>query len=143
MTPLLRVFDMLASLKFYCDVLGFGIVNTVGKPAPNCDWVLLKWGAVTLMLNTAYEAPHRPPRPVPNRVVAHRDLCLYFGCPNVDDAYRNLHAVGVEAEVPKVAPYGMKQLYLADPGGYSLCFQWPEIKGRVLLPGSYGCPVLA
>ena len=25
MTPLLRVFDMLASLKFYCEVLGFGI----------------------------------------------------------------------------------------------------------------------
>ena len=44
MTPLLQVFDMPASLKFYCDVLGFEIVNTDGKPAPNCDWVLLKWG---------------------------------------------------------------------------------------------------
>jgi hypothetical protein len=26
---------------------------------------------------------------------------------------------------PKVAPYGMKQLYVRDPDGYNLCFQWP------------------
>jgi glyoxylase I family protein len=26
---------------------------------------------------------------------------------------------------PKVAPYGMKQLYVRDPDGYGLCFQWP------------------
>jgi glyoxylase I family protein len=25
---------------------------------------------------------------------------------------------------PKVAPYGMKQLYVHDPDGFSLCFQW-------------------
>ena len=25
---------------------------------------------------------------------------------------------------PKVAWYGMKQLYLTDPDGYGLCFQW-------------------
>ena len=29
-----------------------------------------------------------------------------------------------EVKEPKVAPYGMKQLYLTDPDGYLLCFQW-------------------
>ena len=126
MAPLLQVFDMPASIKFYCDVLSFEIVNTDGKPLPNCDWVQLKRKDVTLMLNTAYEGPHRPTKPVPNRVAAHRDVCLYFGCPDVDEAYRHLHAMGVEAQAPKVAPYGMKQLYLTDPDGYTLCFQWPR-----------------
>jgi len=26
--------------------------------------------------------------------------------------------------VETVAPYGMKQMYLADPDGYGICFQW-------------------
>jgi hypothetical protein len=31
----------------------------------------------------------------------------------------------VQAEPPKVAPYGMKQLYASDPDGFGVCFQWP------------------
>jgi hypothetical protein len=31
---------------------------------------------------------------------------------------------------PKVAWYGMKQLYLRDPDGYLICFQWPERQER-------------
>ena len=34
-------------------------------------------------------------------------------------------AQGVRASPPKVAPYGMRQLYLSDPDGYGLCFQHP------------------
>jgi glyoxylase I family protein len=42
----------------------------------------------------------------------------------VDGAYRQLRAKGLDLKEPKVAPYGMKQLYLTDPDGYGLCFQW-------------------
>ena len=35
MAPLLQVFDMHKSIAFYCDVLGFEIVRTDGKPAPH------------------------------------------------------------------------------------------------------------
>jgi uncharacterized glyoxalase superfamily protein PhnB len=49
---------------------------------------------------------------------------LYFSCPDVDGAYEQFQAKGVIVEKPKVAPYGMKQVYLRDPDGYSLCFQW-------------------
>jgi glyoxylase I family protein len=124
LAPLLQVYDMPTSVKFYCEALGFEIVSTDGKPAPNCDWVLLRLNGVELMLNTAYEAPHRPPQPDPKRIAAHQDTGLFFGCPDVDAAYRHLRGLGIQAKEPKVAPYGMKQLYVTDPDGYELCFQW-------------------
>lgn len=124
MAPLFQVFDMPASLAFYCDVLGFEIVNT-SSPGRNCGWAWLKLNGVELMLNTAYEAEYRPPAPDPARSAAHDDTCLYFACPDVDAAYRDLRCKGVELNEPKVAPYGMKQLYFRDPDGYNLCFQWP------------------
>jgi len=76
------------------------------------------------MLNTAYEFDSRPPAPDPARVAVHDDTCLYIGCPNVDAAYRHLCDLGVDVKEPKVAPYGMKQIYLHDPDGFNICFQW-------------------
>jgi hypothetical protein len=37
---------------------------------------------------------------------------------------RKCGAMGVKVEKPKVAPHGMQQLYVIDPDGYVLCFQW-------------------
>ena len=39
--PLLSVFDMPTSLKFYCETLGFEVAATDGRPAPQFDWVML------------------------------------------------------------------------------------------------------
>jgi len=122
--PLLQVFDMPTSIKFYCEVLGFEIVTTDGKTTPHFDWVLLRLNGVELMLNTAYESHQRPSHTEPARIAAHKDIGLFFGCPDVDAAYRHLSAMGVKAPEPRVAPYGMKQLHVADPDGYELCFQW-------------------
>jgi uncharacterized glyoxalase superfamily protein PhnB len=66
----------------------------------------------------------RPPRPKPERVAAHDDIGLFFGCRDVDGAYRYLKDKGIEVRPPKVAPYGMKQLHFKDPDGYSICLQW-------------------
>ena len=127
--PLLSVFDMPASIKFYCDTLGFSIVATDGQPAPQCDWVLLRLNGTELMLNTAYERPHRPPLPDPARIAAHEDTAIYFGCADVEGAYQHLRAHSLNVKEPRVAPYGMKQLYIRDPDGYNLCFQWPASEG--------------
>ena len=62
MTPLLYIFDMPTSIKSYCDVLGFQIVITDGKPAPDFEWALLRLGEADLMLNTAYDADQRQRR---------------------------------------------------------------------------------
>jgi catechol 2,3-dioxygenase-like lactoylglutathione lyase family enzyme len=124
MALLLQVFDMPASIAFYRDALGFEVVTTSKPMGEHFDWSLLRLNDVELMLNTAYEEDARPPAPDPARIAAHDDTCLYFGCPDVDVAYAFLRARGVAAKEPKVAPYGMKQLYISDPDGYSLCFQW-------------------
>lgn len=123
--PLLQVFDMPTSLAFYRDRLGFA-VDASSSPGDHADWVQLRLGDAYLMLNTRYEADDRPAAPDPARVAAHDDTGLYFGCPDVDAAYAFLRERGVDAAPPKVAPYGMKQLYVTDPDGYVLCFQWPE-----------------
>ena len=78
---------------------------------------------VELMLNTAYEADHRPGTPEPARVAAHKDTGLFFACPDVDGAHVHLRAQGIDIEPPTIAPYGMKQLYLRDPDGYEICLQ--------------------
>lgn len=125
MAPLLQVFDMPTSIAFYRDVLGFEVVTTSKPRGQHFDWALLRLNGVELMLNTAYEENARPPVPDRVRIAAHDDTAIYFGCPDVDAAYAHLQARGVAADAPKVAHYGMKQLYLHDPDGYNLCFQWP------------------
>ena len=125
MTPLLQVFDMAVSLQFYCDVLGFEIASAdANTVAPNHNWVWLKLNGTDLMLNTAYEYDQRPPSPDPRRAASHEDIGLFLGAPDVDAVYAHLRAKGIDVKEPKVAPYGMKQLYLRDPDGYVLCFQW-------------------
>jgi len=126
MAPLLQVFDMPTSIAFYRDTLGFEVVTTSKPRREHFDWALLRLNGVELMLNTAYEEDARPPAPDPARIAAHDDTCLYLGCPDVDSACAFLRARGVAAKEPKLAPYGMKQLYVSDPDGYSLCFQWPS-----------------
>lgn len=56
-TPLLQVFDLPTSLAFHCDVRGFQLVS-----GDDTWWCMLKLGANTLMLNTAYEEDQRPLR---------------------------------------------------------------------------------
>ena len=122
--PLLQVFDMRTSLAFYRDVLGFELVEQSG-PGDDFDWGLLRREGIALMLNTAYEAHARPAAPDGARVAAHDDVGLYFGCRDLRAAHAHLRAHGVEVAPPTVAPYGMEQLWLSDPDGYTVCLQWP------------------
>lgn len=124
--PLLQVFDMPTSVRFYRDILGFEVFNT-SKPVATDDfgWCWLKHGDGTeIMLNTAYDYGERPEHPDPNRKTGHGDVCLYIGCPDVDAAYRFLREKGLNLKEPNVTYYGMKQLYVTDPDGFGICFQW-------------------
>ena len=128
--PLLQVFDMPASLAFYRDALGFGIVESApARPdAPDrFGWVWLRRGGADLMLNSAYDLDEvRPERVAASRVAAHDDTGLYFECSDVDAAYEELGARGIASGPPSVAPYGMRQLYVKDPDGFNICFQARE-----------------
>jgi glyoxylase I family protein len=126
LAPLLAVFDMAKSIHFYHDVLGFEIVSTsASEPGGPFGLALLRLNGAELMLNTAYDDGERPPNPDPARIAAHIDTCIYLGCPDVDTAYAHLCAHQVEVKPPAIAYYGMKQLYVTDPDGFNLCFQWP------------------
>lgn len=123
--PLLQVFDMPTSVRFYRDLLGFEIFSSSPpRSEDDFDWVWLKFNDTSLMLNTAFEFDSRPPAPDPAHIAAHGDTGLFIGCPDVDKAYRYLRDNGVDVKEPKVAPYGMKQLYLKDPDGFGICLQW-------------------
>lgn len=119
MTPLLQVFDLPTSVGFYRDILGFTVKQSTS------DWAWLERNGIELMLNTAYESDARPPAPDARRVAAHDDMSLYFSTPDVDGTCAYLRARGVATREPSTASYGMRQLYLWDPDGYLLCFQWP------------------
>jgi uncharacterized glyoxalase superfamily protein PhnB len=136
--PLLQVFDMPTSLAFYRDVLGFGIEET-SPPASEVTgdkygWVWLRADRTELMLNTAYD-PHveRPAVPDPARVAAHEDTMLFIGCADVDAAFDDLRQKGVDAHPPTVTAYGMKQLTIKDPDGFTLCFQGTAEAPNVLI----------
>lgn len=121
--PLLQVFDMPTSLRFYRDVLGFAEIGKSG-PGDDVGWAWLRHGEADLMLNTAHDVGERPPTPDAARVAAHADTALYLGCEDLDGAYAHLVAHGVNVQPPRVASYGMRQLYAADPDGYEICLQW-------------------
>ena len=122
--PLLQVFDMPTSLRFYRDVLGFAEVSKSGT-GDDVHWAWLRHGDADVMLNTAYDDGQRPPTPDPARVAAHADTGLFMGCEDLEGAYASLVLAGGEGPASRPAPYGMKQLFATDPDGYELCFQWP------------------
>ncbi len=118
MTPLLSVFDIEASLRFYCEILGFTLKTRANY------WAWIERDGVDLMLNTLYDPDQQPEKPDLTRAATHEDVTLYFGCSDVDAAYEHFVAQGIPVEKPHVASYGMKQLYLKDPDDFGLCFQW-------------------
>lgn len=121
--PLIQVFDMPVSLAFYRDILGFEIVQQ-SSPGDNCDWAWLKRDGAELMLNTMFESDSRPAEPDVARMSHHGDTGLFIGTPDVDAMYAFLTRCGISVGPPVVRAYGMKQLYVNDPDGYGICFQW-------------------
>ena len=85
----------------------------------------LTWALEVGDVQRFYEDNIRPSEPDQARVAAHAETIIYFACQDVDGAYATLSAQGIAASEPKVAYYGMKQTYVTDPDGYTLCFQWP------------------
>jgi catechol 2,3-dioxygenase-like lactoylglutathione lyase family enzyme len=123
--PLLSVFDMGTSLRFYRDILGFEIVGSSDpEPDGHIDWCWLGKNDAAIMLNTAYDRERRPAAPDPVRIAAHGDTQIYIGCEDLDGACEYLKAAGIQVKGPMVRPFGMKQLFFKDPDGYELCLQW-------------------
>jgi glyoxylase I family protein len=124
LTPLIGVFDMLAALAFYRDVLGFTVVfaspevETAEGRFSHYMW--LRFGGAEIMLNTQYDSNDRPSQP-PEK--SSKDAAFYIHCSDVELAYQELTERGLKAEPPKMAPYGLKLFSVEDPDGYTVVFQ--------------------
>lgn len=128
--PLLQVFDMRTSVKFYCEVLDFELTGNSpiihGRDGNYFHWCMLRRGGITIMLNTAYDEGERPPAPDASRFAVHHDTALFFGCPDADATFNQLLPLGVNVlEKPNTTVYNMRRFTMADPDGYNLSFQGP------------------
>jgi catechol 2,3-dioxygenase-like lactoylglutathione lyase family enzyme len=126
-TPLIQVFDMNQSVRFYCDLLGFEIVSRspeVDTPEGRFShWMWLRRGGANLMLNTAYDSGERPDFREAGRWRGHRDTGLFIDCSDVDALYDEIREHVPQLPPPSVTPYGMRSLRLHDPDGYEVNFQ--------------------
>jgi uncharacterized glyoxalase superfamily protein PhnB len=126
---LLGVFDMPTAVRFYCDVVGFEIQNrsptyAIEGGVEQFHWCMLKTDHARLMLNTAYDEGQRPAKR-PAQAEDPFGVWLFFGCPNVDEAYENLKSAQVDCQPPQLAPYGFRTLSFRDPDGHGITLQSP------------------
>jgi glyoxylase I family protein len=127
LTPLVQVFDMIESARFYCELLGFELV----EKSPEVEtaegrfshWMWLRKDGVELMLNTAYDANERPASRELERWRGHGDIGFYIECADVDAVHASLVARGLAADSPQQMRYGMKSFTVRDPDGYAITFQ--------------------
>ncbi len=125
LAPLIQVFQMPTSIQFYRDKLGLTVKGSFPALSENPDdvnWCMLQLCDVELTLKTASEPESCPLVPDHDLFGRHADTHLCCSCPDVDAAFVFLRSQGLPVEPPKIAPYGMKQLYLTDPDGYFPCF---------------------
>ncbi len=113
--PLLAVADIARSVAFYCDGLGFRVVNR-WEPNGQLAWCWLARGQAALMLQQATDEDPPP------ETWGH-GIHLYFICDDADALYSGITARGIQASKPSVTFYGMNQTHLTDPDGYRLCFE--------------------
>lgn len=124
MAPLLQVYDVPTSIRFYRDILEFKVTQSSGT-GDDVDWAMLERGDTCIMLNTRYEKPDRPANRDEARQSIHEDTALYFGCPDIANTYEILKKKGVRLEPPSITGYGFKAIYVRDPDGFELVFHWP------------------
>ena len=117
LTPLMFVEDVDKSVSFYRDILGFHVTEK-WEPHNKLAWCRLERGGSAVMLEQACDEDG----PAEGRG---RGVGFFFLCDDACVMHAELRAHGVEVDPPKIAFYGMNQLFLKDPDGYELCFQNP------------------
>ena len=115
--PLLCVRDIERSVQFYRDRLGFALVGQADAHG-KLYWCRLERGGASVML----QQQSKEDGPTNGRG---RGVMFYFVCDDADAMYAELTARGLQLARPTVAYYGMKQLFVPEPDGYSVCFESP------------------
>lgn len=110
-----------ASLKFYCDLLGFRIVETF-------EWEKrIVYARLKSSKGTGTIALHHPE---PGQPVPPSDgVRLYFEVKELEKMCARLAASGVAIKSPpKKMPWGWTHAYLDDPDGHEISLYWAGAK---------------
>lgn len=118
-TPNLIVRDIAASTRFYCDVLGFTVKQTVPDSAPFV-FVWLERDGVPVFLNA--------PAAVAQDVPAYADpqfggtATLFFAVEGVDALHARVAPHAPVVMSLRTQFYGMREFAIHDPDGHLLTF---------------------
>lgn len=115
--PLLAVEDIGRSIDFYRDRLGFAVVGQAESEG-RVFWCRMSRSSASIMLQQAEDDDG----PAGERG---RGVTLYFICDDADSMHADLSSRGLRLAAPSLAPYGMKQVFVPEPDGYSICFESP------------------
>jgi len=124
--PMLCVSDVAASVAFYKDALGFDFVSPQSKfeEAGVLQWCMIQSGDVKLMLTGGEDGADDEPDNADRRA-GRSQAMLYFYPDDVMPLYASLKAAGRTVTAPRVTFYGMKEIVVEDPDGYTLYFGSP------------------
>ena len=114
--PLLWVKNMAQAIRFYQDV-GFEVTES-WKPDKETQWCCVEFQGAALMLQKIENFDTEQ-----QKTSEDNGIQLYFITDDVDALYRQMCANGIDVSPPKIEFYGMKQVFLKDPDGRTLCFE--------------------
>jgi uncharacterized glyoxalase superfamily protein PhnB len=121
-TPNLVVRDLETSIKFYRDVLGFSVSQTVPDKAPFI-FAWMKRDEADIFLNA--NMPPQPGEPdlYAGKTIGGGTMSLYLVMQGIDDLYAKVQ----QEKVPIVIAmhkqfYGMREFAVHDPDGHLLIF---------------------
>jgi catechol 2,3-dioxygenase-like lactoylglutathione lyase family enzyme len=118
LVPMLSVFDLARTMRFYCDSLGFRCLRTVGRPDPT--WCYLRRDGVDLMFN------QRPGIPITDVRLRDPDThALYFYPEDVAALHAECEAKGLPVTELRATRHGLMEFDLRDPDGHRLRFCQP------------------
>jgi len=118
--PFLGVTDLAASLRFYCDGLGFQVTNQ-WPDAGHPRWCWLQLGPVALMLQEFTPPPQGKGRPEGTLGLGVNTCIL---CNDALAIEREARARGLTAKEPFVGN-GLWVVGYRDPDGYRIDFESP------------------
>lgn len=107
-TPVLRVSDYARARAFYCDVMGFEVMEEAGAPAPGFG--IFRAGQAQLFL-TAWDGPE----------AAYARWRVYLYPEDFKTSIAQIEATGTPLVGPTVTEYGMREVEVTDPDGNVLC----------------------
>jgi uncharacterized glyoxalase superfamily protein PhnB len=121
-TPNLMCNDLVRSLKFYRDVLGFEVSQTVPPDKAPFIFAWMKRGNVSIFLNQ-----HMPPQPAQSDLFAGQAIggtaSIYIELTGIDELAKAVEQRGAKFAMPiHTEFYGMREFAVKDPDGYVLIF---------------------